>query len=93
MIKPKKLQKPILSDNYSRSPKCKSPGCNYSYFYNIKFERNVNCSTMVPKLIVNIIILIITLLLSINLPRVVCNIIREGLDVIKILALHANYDP
>jgi hypothetical protein len=48
---------------------------------------------MVPKLIVNIIILIITLLLSINLPRVVCNIIREGLEVIKILALHANYNP
>jgi hypothetical protein len=46
---------------------------------------------MVSKLIVNIIILITTLLLSISLPRVVCNIIMEGPKVIKSLAFNANY--
>jgi len=46
---------------------------------------------MVSKLILNIIILIITLWLSINLSRVVCSIIREGLEVMKNLALHVNY--
>jgi hypothetical protein len=61
-------------------------------FHNIKFERKrVNCSIMVSKLIVNIIILITTLPISISLPRVVCNIIIEGPKVIKSLALHANY--
>jgi len=64
----------------------------HTSFHHIKFERkHVNCSTMVSKLIVNIIILITTLPLSISLPRVVCNIIMEGPKVIKSLALHANY--
>jgi hypothetical protein len=64
----------------------------HTSFHNIKFERkHVNCSIMVSKLIVNIIILITTLPLSISLPRVVCNIVMEGPRVIKSLALHANY--
>jgi hypothetical protein len=65
----------------------------HTSFHNIKFERkHVNCSIMVSKLIVNIIILITTLLpISISLPRVVCNIIMEHPKVIKSLALHANY--
>jgi len=88
----KYIWKPILSQNCSRSLKYKFPRCYCSYFHNIKFEgKHVNCSTMVSKLILNIIILIIALPLFVNLPRVVSSIIREGLEVIKNLALHVNY--